>query len=243
MMTDWYYVERSAATGPVSLPQIRHLVVEGVLTPETLLWNEFLIGWVPAAELISFTGPSAQTLSAEPVAPCPSRGRPRTGWRWPIASLGGIGVLVSLAVGSLLQLLAAGQQDPEVGEDVASLLTGLGCLAGTLTILAGGLDRAFLRPWHRTVSIPQLRRIGWISVACFVLFSTLSAVQNDARERRALQVRPSAPPHAAQPGPHASDRPSPFSTRIVQESQTLPDSTAPLSISTRSRSDCASSVV
>jgi len=43
----WYYADNGIQTGPVSDPELQHLLAAGKITSETLVWQEGMSGWKP----------------------------------------------------------------------------------------------------------------------------------------------------------------------------------------------------
>lgn len=60
---NWYYAEAGQQRGPVAEDELKRLVTQGVIRPETLVWNETLTQWQPW----STVAPAAEP--AEPVTP------------------------------------------------------------------------------------------------------------------------------------------------------------------------------
>ncbi len=46
----WYYKDHDQTIGPVSEAQIRDLVVNGIVTPDTHVWTKGMTDWVLAGE-------------------------------------------------------------------------------------------------------------------------------------------------------------------------------------------------
>lgn len=63
----WYYAHDRNRVGPVDDAEFEALVETGVITPETLVWNETLTDWVRYAELINAA--PQQTATARQQAP------------------------------------------------------------------------------------------------------------------------------------------------------------------------------
>lgn len=56
MVQDWYYADGQAPTGPHTGEQIEDMIRAGRIKPETLVWQEGMAGWEPAAAHF-FTAP------------------------------------------------------------------------------------------------------------------------------------------------------------------------------------------
>jgi hypothetical protein len=63
----WYFALEDERVGPRTLEEMRELVGEGVILPETLVWTQGMAEWVPAASFPVLTSP-AEAPGEEPPA-------------------------------------------------------------------------------------------------------------------------------------------------------------------------------
>jgi uncharacterized RDD family membrane protein YckC len=70
----WYYAQDRNRLGPIDEAEFQGLVQAGVITPETLVWNETLPNWARYAEVMPPTAP-AYGQERRPVQTCHECGR------------------------------------------------------------------------------------------------------------------------------------------------------------------------
>lgn len=63
-MTEWYYGTQGQQQGPVSERQLRHLMAQGVVTRETLVWRDGLAGWKAMGEVDELLAPPLGAAAA-----------------------------------------------------------------------------------------------------------------------------------------------------------------------------------
>ncbi len=117
----WYYAKNGEQMGPVEDRAMEHLVREGIVTPETLVWKPGMKDWAPAGSVglaqpraspppisppVTGAGPSAPPPPSPPVpAAVPSETRT-------LAALTHVAGLLTNFIGPLIVLAAT--QDAEV---------------------------------------------------------------------------------------------------------------------------------
>jgi hypothetical protein len=55
----WYHVEGEQRHGPVDLQQMRRLVLDRVVGPDTLVWADGMPDWTPAVRVPAITPPAS----------------------------------------------------------------------------------------------------------------------------------------------------------------------------------------
>jgi len=70
----WYYMQEARQEGPIEEPAIRQLAVQGIITADTLVWNESLPDWTTAARAGLVVAP--QTGFPKPPPPPPPAAAP-----------------------------------------------------------------------------------------------------------------------------------------------------------------------
>ena len=65
----WFYAAQGQQQGPFPETQLRSLIANGTVTPDTLLWTDGMAGWQRAEEI-----PGLMTSPARPPAMPPSGG-------------------------------------------------------------------------------------------------------------------------------------------------------------------------
>ena len=54
----WYHLQGEEQHGPIALAEIRELVLEGTVTPDTYVWADGMPDWLPAREVPAITPPA-----------------------------------------------------------------------------------------------------------------------------------------------------------------------------------------
>lgn len=60
-MTDparWYHLQGETQLGPIGLEDIRELVLDGTVTPDTYVWADGMPDWLPARQVPALTPPA-----------------------------------------------------------------------------------------------------------------------------------------------------------------------------------------
>ena len=65
-MNQWYYGSQGQQNGPIAESELRHLMTQGVVTQETLVWREGLLEWKPLSSVMELQGP--QVTNAMPTS-------------------------------------------------------------------------------------------------------------------------------------------------------------------------------
>lgn len=72
---EWHYLDGEQQRGPLTEPELRQAVADGIIVPETLVWREGLEDWLPCREAIPLSSSSAPAPVLEPLvsesAPAP----------------------------------------------------------------------------------------------------------------------------------------------------------------------------
>jgi hypothetical protein len=55
----WYHLQGRDQHGPIGLEDIRALVLDGTVVPETYVWADGMPDWLPAREVPAITPPDA----------------------------------------------------------------------------------------------------------------------------------------------------------------------------------------
>lgn len=66
----WYYMDRGKQAGPVDEQVLRNWIAQRMISPDTLVWNQTLTGWVKVSQTRLFSNNRATTV------PCPRCGAP-----------------------------------------------------------------------------------------------------------------------------------------------------------------------
>lgn len=66
----WYYAKNNEQFGPVEEAAVRHLVEQGVVTAETLVWKPGMPNWAPAGS-VGLTAAAAAAQNSPPSPPPP----------------------------------------------------------------------------------------------------------------------------------------------------------------------------
>lgn len=53
----WYHLQGSDQHGPIGLEAIRELVLDGSVGPDTYVWSDGMLDWLPAREVPALTPP------------------------------------------------------------------------------------------------------------------------------------------------------------------------------------------
>jgi hypothetical protein len=71
---NWYYAENNQQRGPVSEDEMKRLVADGTVTPQTLVWHEGLANWAPCSTVAAQFSSGAEVEPAGvPVIPAMMR--------------------------------------------------------------------------------------------------------------------------------------------------------------------------
>lgn len=62
-MSEWYYANEGAQVGPVTTEYLRRLIAEGRIARESLVWNESMSEWKPAASVTELAGNATPLFS------------------------------------------------------------------------------------------------------------------------------------------------------------------------------------
>jgi hypothetical protein len=54
----WYHLQGTEQHGPIGLEEIRRLVLEGAVTPDTYVWADGMPDWLHAREVPALTPPA-----------------------------------------------------------------------------------------------------------------------------------------------------------------------------------------
>jgi len=54
----WYHLQGEEQHGPIALAEIRELVLDGTVTPDTYVWADGMPDWLPAREVPAITPPA-----------------------------------------------------------------------------------------------------------------------------------------------------------------------------------------
>ncbi len=179
----WFYGVGGEQRGPVSMEQLKSLLAEGSLSPETVVWREGMGSWLPISQVpeLAPAVPSAQVpppaLPPPASAPAPHAARlaasPQRLERkrpWSLTLLG----ILWLLVGALMTVVGAGlifAVPP--GEDAASMKVGLVLVAGVGALLfLAGLGLLRLKAWGRLLGI----LFGVLALVGFPLGTALGIV-------------------------------------------------------------------
>src|SRR5215510_9930091 len=69
-MSNWFYAANGQQQGPLGDAQLRDLIANGTVRPDTLVWTEGMAGWQKAAEvpglMASAGGPPARPMGGQP---------------------------------------------------------------------------------------------------------------------------------------------------------------------------------
>jgi hypothetical protein len=60
----WYHLEGEVRRGPIGLQDMRRLVLERVVGPETLVWADGMPDWTPAARVPAIIPPASLRVGA-----------------------------------------------------------------------------------------------------------------------------------------------------------------------------------
>ncbi|HEX8430717.1 MAG TPA: RDD family protein, partial [Longimicrobium sp.] len=138
----WYYVAHGERAGPVSLDEIRALVVEGALADDALVWTPGMGDWATVAQIpvlaASWKLQAADREAPEPewepvvaAPPPPAADAPRPWLRWLARFVDGavLGLLVGMVAMPFLVMLT-GPVEPLTGSParvwaISLLLSGL----------------------------------------------------------------------------------------------------------------------
>ncbi|HWE93777.1 MAG TPA: DUF4339 domain-containing protein [Tepidisphaeraceae bacterium] len=77
MANQWYYVRDGERRGPVTAEQLKGMAATGSLTPDDLVWTDYMSEWLPARRVPALVFPSAAPAAApepansESFAPAP----------------------------------------------------------------------------------------------------------------------------------------------------------------------------
>lgn len=63
-MNQWYYGSQGQQNGPIAESGLRHLIAQGIVTQDTLVWREGLLEWKPLSSVMELQGP--QVVNAMP---------------------------------------------------------------------------------------------------------------------------------------------------------------------------------
>jgi len=120
----WYYVQGTERRGPITDDGLARLVATGEVTPDTLLWNLSLPGWVAARTIFTSPPPSVQRHAARsvpaatqqlPAAPAPTSAPvPQDATSSALKVLGGCLFLVVIIVGAIALGLKGAQDEEHV---------------------------------------------------------------------------------------------------------------------------------
>lgn len=53
----WYHLQGQQQHGPINLDDIRHLVLDGTVAPDTFVWADGMPDWLPARDVPALTPP------------------------------------------------------------------------------------------------------------------------------------------------------------------------------------------
>jgi hypothetical protein len=53
----WYHLQGEDQHGPITLDEIRRLVVDGQVAPDTFVWADGMPDWLPARQVPALTPP------------------------------------------------------------------------------------------------------------------------------------------------------------------------------------------
>lgn len=88
MASEWFFLEAGVKQGPLTSPQLRALVAEGVITPSTLVWKEGLPDWTAASKIGGLFEAGAESGPMRPEArqqPVDAPARASAGEKLPLA--------------------------------------------------------------------------------------------------------------------------------------------------------------
>ena len=71
-MNQWYYGSQGQQNGPVSEAELRHLIAQGVVKQDTLVWREGLQEWKPLAAMTELQLPQVIGSAAMPYPQIPN---------------------------------------------------------------------------------------------------------------------------------------------------------------------------
>jgi uncharacterized RDD family membrane protein YckC len=71
----WYYAIGSQSIGPFTPEQMKELIRQGTISPDTLVWREGQNGWLPVRVAVGKSGGAAET-AAPPPQPAPATAAP-----------------------------------------------------------------------------------------------------------------------------------------------------------------------
>ena len=99
----WHYIRDNTQHGPVDSEQMRQLIANGVITPDSMLWCEGMTDWQPAGQTIfaaHFAQDNSDPIPVAKVVPSPAaKERLRQQNRWALAAMGWMFGAILIALG------------------------------------------------------------------------------------------------------------------------------------------------
>jgi TM2 domain-containing membrane protein YozV len=73
---DWYYVGNYGQLGPLTFEQVQEFVRDGVIAPNTFVWNNMMLNWEPAEKVPQLMQIFAQNAALNGPPPIPMQAPP-----------------------------------------------------------------------------------------------------------------------------------------------------------------------
>lgn len=174
----WYYMAEGQQTGPVGLEEMRGLVEQGVVTPQTMVWREGMADWVPARQAPElFTARPVYAPGAVAAGGVGGAGRPTVVTVFGILNIvfGTLGVICSpLSIAVLYMPITEQEIHITPAMRVYAVVGGIVGVFMGLLLIAAGIGLLNLRAWARKVSYGY----GWFAVVWGVIGLGLNLVWN-----------------------------------------------------------------